>query len=96
MKIGSGLERLPGGELIRQGLADYAAGDCTIPACLIGVAHTRLSRAGLLAASVTRLFAEPERQLYFLLRQETGDPYSRYNALLRELISFEQALDIVR
>jgi hypothetical protein len=37
--------------------------------------------------------AEPELQLYRLLRREGGDAYSRYNALLRELISFEQALD---
>ncbi|MCX6930149.1 MAG: hypothetical protein NT154_44095 [Verrucomicrobia bacterium] len=36
---------------------------------------------------------EPERQLYRLLRQEGGDAYSRYNALIRELVSFEQALD---
>jgi hypothetical protein len=28
-----------------------------------------------------------------LLRQAGGDAYSRYNALLRELISFENALD---
>jgi hypothetical protein len=27
------------------------------------------------------------------MRSEGGDAYSRYNALLRELISFEQALD---
>lgn len=30
---------------------------------------------------------------FCLLRQEGGDTYSRYNALLRELVSFEQALD---
>jgi len=32
-------------------------------------------------------------QLYRLLRQQGGDAYSRYNALLRELVSFESALD---
>jgi hypothetical protein len=37
--------------------------------------------------------AEPELQLYALLGQETGDAYARYNALLRELVSFENALD---
>jgi hypothetical protein len=31
--------------------------------------------------------------LYRLLHQQGGDAYSRYNALLRELISFEHALD---
>ena len=38
-------------------------------------------------------FPEPERQLYRLLRQEGGDAYSRYIALIRELVSFEEALD---
>jgi hypothetical protein len=42
---------------------------------------------------VPNCFAEPERQLYRLLREEGGDAYSRYNALIRELVSFEQALD---
>jgi len=42
---------------------------------------------------VASFFPEPERQLYRLLRQEGGDAYSRYNALIRELVSFEQALD---
>ncbi len=93
MKIASGLESLPGGEIIRQGLTDYVAGDCTIPACLVEIAHRRLSRAGLLPASAARLMADPERQLYSLLRQEKGDAYSRYNSLIRELISFEQAID---
>jgi hypothetical protein len=38
-------------------------------------------------------YSEAELKLYGLLKQEGGDPYSRYNALLRELVSFENALD---
>jgi hypothetical protein len=38
-------------------------------------------------------FSEPELQLYGLLQLERGDAYSRYNALVRELVSFENALD---
>lgn len=37
--------------------------------------------------------AEPERQLYHLLREEGGDAYSRYNALRRELDSFIRAFE---
>jgi hypothetical protein len=37
--------------------------------------------------------SEPELQLYDLLKREGGDAYSRYNALVRELVSFENALD---
>lgn len=93
MKIENWSERFPGGELVRQGLADFQAGRCTVPACLVGIGRTRLSRAGLLPASLRNQFPEPERQLYRLLCEAGGDAYSRYNALVRELISFEQALD---
>ena len=52
-----------------------------------------LARLGVLDPDITRGPAEPELQLYRLLRQAGGDAYSTYNALLRELVSFEQALD---
>jgi hypothetical protein len=84
---------LPGEKLVRQGLADFQSGLCTIPACLVRIARPRLSRAGLMPPSVPGASFEPELELYDLLKLERGDAYSRYNALLRELISFENALD---
>ena len=78
---------------MREGLADFESGRCTIPACLVGIAQPRLRRTGLITGAGASSFPEPERQLYRLLRQEGGDAYSRYNALIRELVSFEQALD---
>ncbi len=93
MKTDNWSERLPGGKLVEEGLADFAANRCTVAACLVAIAHTRLSAAGLLPATFSGNIPEPERQLYRLLRESGGDAYSRYNALLRELISFEQALD---
>jgi hypothetical protein len=84
---------LSGEALLREGLADFQSGRCTIPACLVGIARSRLRRAGLITGAVGSSCPEPERQLYRLLRQEGGDAYSRYNALIRELVSFEQALD---
>ena len=88
------LAGLPGEALVRAGLADYQAGRCTVAACLIGIAGPRLARAGLIPATMVSWLLEPEFQLYRLLRQQGGDAYSRYNALLRELISFESALDL--
>ena len=85
---------LPGEALVREGLADCQAGRCTVAACLIGVASPRLTRAGLIPATMVSWLLEPELQLYRLLRQQGGDAYSRYNALLRELVSFESALDL--
>jgi len=84
---------LPGEKLVCQGLADFQSGLCTIPACLVRIARPRLSRAGLITPIVQGQDSEPELELYDLLKREGGDAYSRYNALVRELVSFENALD---
>ena len=93
MKIDDLITGLPGESLVREGLADAQAGRCTVAACLVSIASPRLSRAGLLAGIQTELPAEPELSLYRLLRAQGGDAYSRYNALIRELVSFENALE---
>ncbi len=93
MKTDELIRGLPGEELVRQGLADFQADRHTIPACLVCIARPRLSRAGLMPLENPSEYSEHELQLYDLLKREGGDPYSRYNALLRELVSFENALD---
>jgi hypothetical protein len=93
MKTNDRLAGLPGEDLVREGLADACAGRCTIPAALVSIACPRLQRAGLFPSDAPLPPVEAELQLYRLLRQSGGDAYSRYNALLRELVSFEQALD---
>ena len=87
------LRDLPGEALLRQGLADLQANRPTIPACLSLMARPRLAQAGLFPDQNTIGIPEPELFLYALLRHEGDDAYSRYNALVRELVSFEQALD---
>ena len=85
---------LPGSELVQRGLADYAAGLVTQASCLVAIAWPRLERAGLaLPAPACASFPQPEIQLYQLLGGEPGDAYSRYNSLLRRLVSFEQSLE---
>ena len=84
---------LPGEALVRQGLDDLQSGRRSVPACLVGMARSRLSRAGLLPTSSEGTVPDAELQLYRLLREAGGDAYSRYNALISELVSFEQALD---
>ena len=93
MKSDDLMTGLPGEDLLRRGLADVQSNRCTVAACLVHMAHRRLTRAGLLPQNGAIFIGEPELQLYRLLRQEKGDAYSRYNALLRELVSFEMALD---
>ena len=88
------LGTFPGWELVSAGLADVAAGRLTPAACSIWIALPRLRRAKLVDdALLSRRLADPETVLYRLLRQEGGDAFSRYNALLRRLVRFEHALD---
>jgi hypothetical protein len=93
MKATELISGLPGEDLVRRGLADFSAGLDTVPACLVGISPTRLRRAGLLPSTVTREIPDAELKIYRRLCAEGGDAYSRYNALMREWVSFEQALE---
>jgi len=81
-------EHLPGGMLIRQGIADLLAGETSIGACLVAIALPRMKALGLVPNDFRPAIAEGELTLYRLLRTQPGDAYFRYNALLRELASF--------
>jgi hypothetical protein len=89
------IERLPGAELVLQGLADLRAGRAhSIEALLVAIARPRLHALGLDIPALPRQHGQSELELYRLLRAERpADAYPRYNALLRRLISFEQALE---
>lgn len=80
----------PGEELIAQGLEDLAAGRETVPALLVSIGAPRLRLLGLPVPDTT--IAHPEHRLYEKLRASDGDAaHSRYNALIRRLVSFERA-----
>lgn len=86
------LERLPGGDLIRQGLADLESGRITIDSLLVAIGAERMRRAGLDVPTIA--VDEPEMRLYAILASEDSDAaHSRYNALIRQLVSFERALE---
>lgn len=84
---------LPGAELITTGLEHARRGQVTPLACLISMALPRLHRVRLVAPGEIEPIAEPELVLYRLLGQAGGDPFGRYQSLLRRLVSFEHALD---
>ena len=87
------LDHLPGGELIRQGLDDLAHGRESEASLLVLIGAPRLRRLGIEVPVV----AGPgitEHRLYE--RLALGDPdgaHSRYNALIRTLVSFERAAE---
>lgn len=84
---------MPGAELVLPGIADLAAGRVTIGSCLASIAAPILARSGLTdGVAASGFIPEPERELYRLLQQEGGNPFGRYNSLLRRLVSFERAV----
>jgi len=87
------LSGLPGEALIREGLADRQCGERTVAACLVEMATPRLVKAGLLDSPISTVAAQSELFLYSLLQNLGRRAYSSYNSLLRELTSFERALD---
>ena len=85
-------EELPGHDLVEQGLADLARDVESVPALLVAIGAPRLLRLGLPVPD-TKL-AHPEHRLYReLSRSDPDSAHSRYNALLRRLISFERAAE---
>lgn len=86
-------EGWPGGDLVREGLDDLAAGRTSIPALLVAVGAPRLRRSGIDVPS-RRRFDRAEHRLYALLaRSDPDSAHSRYNALIRRLVSFERAIE---
>ena len=85
---------LPGQNFIDTGLDDLANRRETPEALLVSIGAPRLRRLGL---TVVHPFLHPERRLYDHLRRDHGDnAHSRYNALIRRLVSFERAAECVR
>jgi len=85
---------LPGSELVTAGLKALESGQESVEALLVAIGAPRLRRLGLSVPPDPRLPAEPELRLYRLLcRLEGKGAYSRYNSLIRRLISFEKSLE---
>jgi len=83
---------LPGGDLVERGLRDLASGRPSEEALLVSIGATRLERAGIVLPGPA--IADAERRLYDLLAAQGADSaHSRYNALVRRLVSFERALE---
>jgi hypothetical protein len=85
---------LPGAELVEKGLADLTAGTETVESLLVSVGAPRLRELGF---ELDRPFEDPEERLYLLLaRTDPAGAHSRYNALVRRLVSFERAAESAR
>ncbi len=86
------LEGLPGADLVETGLADLGRGVESIPSLLVLIGAPRLRGLGLEVPETP--LSRPEHRLYEVLADTHGDgAHSRYNALIRTLVSFERAME---
>lgn len=88
------LRDLPGADLIASGIEALRRGDLTVEALLVAVGARRLRAAGLEIPAPPDLPDSPELLLYAAVgAAHPRDAHSRYNGLIRRLVSFERALD---
>lgn len=94
------LADLPGAELVLAGLdalgalAEGRREEFTQEALLVAIGARRLRAAGLAVPEAPGWPAQPELALYEAVAEKTStDAHSRYNALVRRLVSFERALE---
>ena len=84
-------EALPGAEIVERGIDDLAHGVESEEALLVSIGAPRLRRIGF---AVPQTLPSPEDRLYELLASVDPDAaHSRYNALIRRLVSFERAAE---
>ena len=86
-------KNLPGADLVVSGIEALQRGEMTVEALLVAIGATRQRAAGLEVPQVA-LPDQPELALYKALGATyPGDTHSRYNGLIRRLVSFERALE---
>jgi len=86
-------DSLPGGEMIRKGYLELMERKITQSSLLLLIGARRLRNAGL---AIPFIEGNHEHSLYDLLSQHDSDSaHSRYNALIRTLVSFERAAECV-
>jgi hypothetical protein len=83
----------PAWDVIESGIADLSRGVESVPALLVSIGAPRLRRLGF---PVPPALPSPEHRLYQRLQGSDPDSaHSRYNALIRRLVSFERAAECV-
>jgi monomeric isocitrate dehydrogenase len=87
-------DALPGADLIKEGLRDLENGVESVSSLLVLIGAPRLRRLGF---DVPDTPDYPEDRLYAQLAVEYGNgAHSKYNALIRRLVSFERAAACVQ
>lgn len=84
---------LPAGTLIQQGLEDLQAGHESVASLLVQIGAPRLRLSGV-ALPAEMDSADADQRLYRLLAARHGpEAHSQFNSWIRQLVSFERALE---
>lgn len=85
---------MPGGDVVDAGLADLGSERVTAESLAVSIAAPRLRREGV---PIGVVLDEPERRLYDEIERESGDlAHARFNARLRQMVSFADACRLAR
>ncbi len=84
---------LPGHELVRAGLRDLAAARESEASLLVTMAAPRLRTLGFDVPTGAGRPVDASHRLYELLATGKDSPHSRYNALVRRIVSFARAAE---
>jgi hypothetical protein len=91
-EISQMLVGLPGESLVRKGLADLINGKESLESLLVLIGRPRLRLLGIDIPKQPN--PDADRRLYERLCETHGmEAHSQYNSLLRQLVSFERALE---
>ena len=89
------MNSLPANDLIATGIHDLQYERETIPALLVAIGAPKLRSLGIEIPG--DLPANPEHRLYDLLAtNEPDSAHSKYNALIRKLVSYQRAIPCVK
>ena len=89
------MDSLPGSDLIVAGIRDLESEKETLAALLVAIGAPKLRSLGL--ELPPDLPSNPEHRLYDLLSaSEPNSAHSKYNALIRRLVSYERAISCVK
>ena len=89
------MDSLPGSDLIVAGIRDLESEKETLAALLVAIGAPKLRSLGF--ELPPDLPSNPEHRLYDLLSaSEPNSAHSKYNGLIRRLVSFERAISCVK
>jgi hypothetical protein len=83
------MKNVPGFELIYKGIEDLKKGLLTVESLLVLIGLPKLKSLGLNIPEYS--VDQPEHKLYELLSTNGDDAHSKYNSLIRRLVSFERS-----